>query len=439
MTLRARRALFYILVVVFFVIGAGVILYAQGWRFDLSTWRPKKVGGIFVRSYPEDAAIALDGKPVANEAGILSHGTIIDDLFPKSYLLSLSETGYDAWRENVSVFPALVTELKDAVLVPQTPTTIASGTVAGFSIVSGETILQAPDGTISWRGVIIGKGVIASESATFKNVMIKNATTGVYTLYDFDEVSSTNLSAALAESGVNAKSLTSFLIDPYDDTKIIAGDPKKILIFDTAEGLFAPVGQAVVGTALGPSLAPSPSLLAWTSFSEASGTSAVGLYDTFAKTTTISSTTVSGRTTMLHWISSQNLGVLQDDGSLYIHNTANGQFQKLADDVLSFAATPDGSMIAAVEQSSLEIFSFTDAGTYHRFNLPGVSRVIWYSDMDHLFIVYPNRVAFLDLEDAGLNNLTTVAQGTAPFYDALTNELSLITPTHQLVQFTFPN
>ncbi len=126
MTRSSRRRLFYALLALFFVLGAGVVLYAQGWRFDFAIGRFDKVGAIYLRTFPADAAILLNGKPVQSQVGFLTRGTLIGDLFPKTYQLKLTAAGYDDWHESVSVLPSLVTELKNAVLVPRNATSVAA-------------------------------------------------------------------------------------------------------------------------------------------------------------------------------------------------------------------------------------------------------------------------------------------------------------------------
>ena len=70
MSHSSRRALFYVLLFVFIVLGTGIILFAQGWRMDFPSFRVSKIGGIYVRSYPENADIFLNGKPIYEPIGI---------------------------------------------------------------------------------------------------------------------------------------------------------------------------------------------------------------------------------------------------------------------------------------------------------------------------------------------------------------------------------
>ncbi len=445
MTRRERRTIFYALLGLFFVLGTGVVLYAEGWRIDFKNWRPEKVGAIYVRSFPQYTGISLDGKSVPSGAGLLSRGTLISDLYPRTYTLALEAQGYDAWRENAAVLPSLVTEFNDAVLVPSAGTPAASGTVQTFVIGGGVTATEGTNGQIIWRGRPMGRGTIVALNADLTSIIIKNSG-GIYTFHDPESTASVNLSALFAANGLDETAIRNAVVDPASATRIVISTARRVWLFDggTAAPTLAPIDEAPAGSAIGPALAVStvsPSLLAWTRFSAASDSSAVVLYDEFAGTLAINTTTVPGRTVALAWVKPNALGVLQNAGSLYLYDAGARTFAKLADDATSFSATADGSLLAALERHGLEIFAFTSARTYHRFNLPNASSatgVIWYRDMDHLFVEYPDRVAFLSLDDLGLANLTTVAEGTAPSYDPSANALYMIDPHHVLMRFNFP-
>jgi hypothetical protein len=67
-----------------------------------------------------------------------------------------------------------------------------------------------------------------------------------------------------------------------------------------------------------------------------------------------------------------------------------------------------------------------------------VQGLLWYKDDAHLFVQYPDHVAFLDLADTNLKNLITVSAGTDPFYDQQENSLYLIDQGRKLLRFDFP-
>jgi len=340
------------------------------------------------------------------------------------------------------VEPSLVTDLDHAVLVPASGTSVASATITDFDFDGGALIVKQSSGTIVWQGNNIGKGTIMTQSPNGGVVIIKSAATGNFLLYNSGTGTPVNLSNALARASVSPKTVTSIAIDPYDATEIVLRSSDHIWTFDVARGVLTGLDHAVnPDRNLGPSIAISPSIIAWTRSSIASNTSALTLYDKSSKTTMVVSSTLATGNAKLKWIKDGVLGVLQNDGSLYIYDVNAGTLKDLADTVQEFEPTDDGSMIATIERNSMEIFSLTDASIYYRFNLPAVSTaqgIIWYKDENHLFLEYPDHISFLDLADSGLANFTTVADGTSPLYDPEANSLYLIDASSSLVRFDFP-
>jgi hypothetical protein len=186
--------------------------------------------------------------------------------------------------------------------------------------------------------------------------------------------------------------------------------------------------------------------MAWARLSVASdnagapGTSQIIVYDKFSGDTVDSSLFIKGPVKQLVWVKNNVLGILENDNTLYLYNVPKEQLSTLANDVKQFYPATDGSAIAALEYHSLEIFSLTTSD-YYRFPLPQIADVqglIWYKDQAHLFVQYPDRVAFLDFADTGLKNLTIVSAGTAASYDPQQNALYLIDSGQKLLRFDFP-
>ncbi len=468
MTLRARRVLFYGLFALFFIVGTAIVLYAQGWRLDLATFKTEKVGAIFVESFPSNASITLDGKAVRNTTGFLSRGTLISDLFPRSYTLSLAAPGYDAWTEHVSVEPTLVTEMKYAVLVPANASSASPAAQVAdfFEATGGGVVTQSAGGTIATprptagggltatSSLVIAHGALAGHSADFSTALVRTPS-GAYLAYDLapagagtQATSTTDISALLAAKGVTAKSITAIAVNPFNGANVLVETPSHFYTIDLSAGTVATLATAPSGRTLEAPLAISSSWLAWAQYDAAADTSHVIVYDPFSDNTIDATLSVPGRIASLQWIRSTVLGVLGTDGELYRYDVPSETATKMADSVKAFTTTADGSTVAALEAKSIEIFSLTipaSQGGYYRFNLPNMASVrslIWYGDGTHLFVVYPDRVKFLDLADLSLANLTTVssiATGTMPQYDPQQNALYLIDQGGKLLRFEFPN
>ena len=238
MKIQTRKRIFYVFLLLFVVIGATVVFYAEGWRINFSTLDAEKAGGIYVRSFPNNAQIILNGKPIQNQSAFLSPGTFISGLFPTTYTLTLSASGYDAWTESPQVIPSLVTEMKYAVLVPKMATNVATTTpdVAGFFETNGGIVTANASATITWLGKTIGYGTVVSHSTDLRTAIIRtvSARTGAttYSLYDFTAATSTNLSALLQRAGIVSTPSTNVFVDPYDDTSVIAQTPSEIVAID---------------------------------------------------------------------------------------------------------------------------------------------------------------------------------------------------------------
>jgi hypothetical protein len=444
MKLHTRRRIFYVFLLLFVVIGLVVVLYAEGWRLNPTTLDAEKAGGIYVRSYPDNASITLDGKPIHNQSAFLSRGTFISGLFPKTYTIQLSAAGYDKWSEQAPVIQSLVSEMKYAVLVPQAAINVAtSEDVSDYFEIDKDIVAQNTSGTILWQGAPIGKGTLVSHSTNLKTAIIRsinsqNVTT--YWLYDFTNATTTNLDPIIQQSEIAITPKLNIFIDPYDDTRILVQTPTRIAQIDSDTDQTMPVEVAPAGELIGASVAISPSVMAFPLFSSAKNISQVIVYDKFSGNIIDSSLTVAGPIKQLAWIKDNQLGVLEDNNSLYLYNVSGEQLTKLADDVKQFYPTTDGAAVAALEYNSLEVFSFTTQD-YYRFPLPQVSDVqglIWYKDENHLFVIYPGHVSFLDFTDITLKNFTTVSDGTDPWYDPQENSLYLIDPGQQLLRFDFP-
>jgi len=336
MKLQTRKRIFYVFILLFVVIGAAVVLYAEGWRLNLSTLEAEKAGGIYVRSYPDDAQIALNGKSVPNQSAFLSRGTFISGLFPKTYTLQLSAAGYDAWTENTQVVPSLVAEMKYAVLVPKTATNIATTTaaVSDFFETDGQTIVTDSSATISWLGKIIGYGTVVSHSADLRTAVIRtiSAKTGAttYSFYDFTTATSTNLSALLRQSDIRSTPTTNVFVDPYDDTNIITQTPAQIVAIDSDTHRTTVVDTAPAGETIESPIAMSPSVMAWARYANASDTSQIVIYDKFSGDTTDDSLRIIGPVKQLAWVRNDVLGILASDNTLYLYNVPNEQLSTLA-------------------------------------------------------------------------------------------------------------
>ena len=121
--------------------------------------------------------------------------------------------------------------------------------------------------------------------------------------------------------------------------------------------------------------------------------------------------------------------VQEDDGELYLYEPSRGDVRAFASDVKDFVLNTDRTMVATLERSAIEVFSFKDEDEYWRFAPPQahlIKKLLWHKDSEHLFVVYPERTRLLDITDAALENFEEVAESSLVEYDEEDNSLFFI-------------
>lgn len=125
MTRYTRRIFFYSCIAVFAVIAPLLIAYSLGYTFDLGTRSVEKIGGIFIKSKTPRLSIFLDGAFV-KQTSYLSGDALLTDIPPGTHRLRLEKAGFFPWSATISVQPALVTDLRNILLISNPPVIAAS-------------------------------------------------------------------------------------------------------------------------------------------------------------------------------------------------------------------------------------------------------------------------------------------------------------------------
>ncbi len=112
MTVVGRRVLYASAMLVFIVVAPALILYAQGFRFDLRTFRWSSRGGIYLSSNPSGAVVSMDGVPMTGRTPLF-----VRNVQPGSYRVDIVREGYQPWSDTVSVRDRTTAKI-DATLLP---------------------------------------------------------------------------------------------------------------------------------------------------------------------------------------------------------------------------------------------------------------------------------------------------------------------------------
>lgn len=235
MSRRARRVLFYILVVVFAVSGTAAAFYSNGWRIDTETWAVRKTGAIFVRVQPREAEITVDGEATKGGSGFLLSGTLIKNLLPGEYEVTLTAAGFKNWSNILPVKEGVVTEIKDIALVPdEVPSIHTASTTAEIALTAGGPAITSSAGKLTYQGKTLAGSKFIGATADLNRVVTYNGRQDTYLWNDLREGLTVNLNLRFraAKPAVNGRADTSgirkMISDPSRTSMVIVVTNKAV-------------------------------------------------------------------------------------------------------------------------------------------------------------------------------------------------------------------
>ncbi len=113
-TLDRRLIYFVVSLLILFMAGTAVILFARGYNFDFREKTFTKTGIISISSVPTQASVYL------NDSLVTATNNTIDNLLPGKYTIKVTKEGYTSWEKEVEVKKEVVTPL-EIVLFPSVP------------------------------------------------------------------------------------------------------------------------------------------------------------------------------------------------------------------------------------------------------------------------------------------------------------------------------
>lgn len=132
MTRRKRTILFFVFTLLFLITSLVVVLYSQGYRFDLEEKKVTRSGAFYFKVIPKNVQIELDHRP-KDKTDIFFGTSYIDNLFPKKYRIEIKKEGYQSWKKNLEIKEKQVTEAKNIILFPANPSfSVLSNNAADF-------------------------------------------------------------------------------------------------------------------------------------------------------------------------------------------------------------------------------------------------------------------------------------------------------------------
>lgn len=400
MTHSFRTKLFILFVALFCVIGGGLLLYTQGYRVDLTTWRVQKTGALYIETSVHPVSIELNNQPYEDKSSFIQRGTFIPTVLPKRYRLVIKKDGYAPYEKNISIVPGQVTRLLHVLMVPLR---IATTTYAN---IPGNTIIDSANST-----------ELITYDETKKNY---------YDVRLDTPSKSVNLSLKLA--ALTRRAVVSMAFYPQESNRFIIQTQTGLSVVDLTAKTQTPIVQS--------------SSLAWWGVRgnnvyaiTATGTSATGTNTPTSTVTLVSvfdlslakiaqtytlalpaSSTVVGAD-----FSSSRAALILKDGSLLIYSLNDNTYTRIADTVKAALFSPDGSRLLYQDQDGkMFAYLFNDdivalnasANTALRLSILETARVSkfwWAPDEYHVLCVYPDKITIAEITQSEPNEQFTVA------------------------------
>ena len=123
MTLKVRRIISLIFILLFLTIAPAIVLYAAGFKLSKNGFFIQKTGIFIIDSNPRGAKIFIDGKvqknfvsSLFNKNNFIVTPAKIKNLLPGEYNLSLELNGYSGWQKQLTIYPGSSTFAEDIYL-----------------------------------------------------------------------------------------------------------------------------------------------------------------------------------------------------------------------------------------------------------------------------------------------------------------------------------
>lgn len=406
MNLKTRRVLLFTFIILFFPIGASLVLYSKGWQFNPKTFSFYRAGAINIGGQPENTKIKIKELNRQIDAGSRKKGILISDLVPADYTLEVEKDGYQSWVKNLAVRSALVAQTYKIILLPkQIETELFLSSVKNFWLGKKYTAWQTTGGKL----IINNKTVKGTELIDWINddsALTYDKTTKNYFVVD---ASKNGVSLNINLIFNNLKEKRSFndsdpfvKIIPYSvgGNKLLVLTQNKIYFLD-----FFKFDLEIIPVA--------PSSVLFLKNNDLFLIKQTGLYsfNIISRNEKLITVDIKNKPELADLSPNDEGLALISDKKLILVNLSDGTTKEIAPEVKYFKFSPDNEKIAYLESDGgLKIFFLKDQTDYSEkkagdFSDLGahssnpIKSFEWHKDSAYLFVKYLNSLSLLEIDD----------------------------------------
>ena len=411
MSIKTRRFLFYSLVLLFILLGTFLVFNSRGYRLDWKNFQVEATGAIYVSSTPSKAQIELDGEKVKNESGILQEGTLIDNLLPGEYTLSIALDGYSSWEKSVEVESGSVRVFDSVILVPETEPLQLGDSLADRIVSAGKHLAVEGGGGVSLDGTLVsGHKIIAlSDSGTL--LTKSTATDNYYLANAFKPNENLNLTLVFNNLKIQkldlpgAVDIKKVLPYPYNDHRFVVATNQALYLLDVDK---LTLEQIAIG--VNDFFIEGQNNIAWVKEGQ------VKLFNLPLRSETVALElgANNGPLRDLKDVSSTWLA-LNESGELVSLNSKSDP-ETIGSSVKSFSLSPKEEDIAILKQNgSLSIYNLESKISVDIDSSGVTTDTAWFKDAVHIFLLKGSTLIFAEVSNAHLENSVVLAKDVQSF------------------------
>lgn len=425
MTLRTRKILFYFLIILFLIISVAAIFYSNGWRFDLETLTINKLGALYFEIIPADTTITIDKTNFEFNPGIFRSGTLIANLFAKTYNVKVTKNGYQPWMKQLVVQPSLVTQAPLALLLPEKFNLGASigDNIQNFWIGAKYPITLRDNALKLNSQTIIGNRI---ETWSKDGSQIITELNNSYFLVNLDTpANAVNLNLMLKnlQGQKDASSIWIAGFSPLNKNQIILATQKALYLLDIRTLIAETIHKE-----------PVEALTSQNNEIFFSSAGKIFIYNLVLKIKTpLMDFAFESIKDILLSQSNDYMAILEKNGTLYIADRKSPAPKQIAQRISIAVFSPDGKKIAFLSDKK-ELLVHTliaksqNSEKLARFNLGTIgTEIAWHKNSEYLFVEYPSGVYLLETSGLPPINLQTIDMETNKYrYDPNNNILYIL-------------
>lgn len=468
LTLNKRRIIFYLFIFIFILAGFTAIIYSYGWKPSIPKncqiskfWKCavifQKTGGIYIETEPNNVVIKINGEEFKDKSGLLQSGTLIENLLPDDYEVTVEKPNYFTWKKIFTVESGKVAKTTQIILIPKKieKTTISlMKPIDNFWFNNNQIITRSNNSLYYYASIqnlpsnsfqkLRGDEFISFNENGSK-IITQDKKSGIYYLYDVKNFSKVfNINASFAN--FNKNEIEKIYFHPFDSNRLIVETENGLISLDTSKFKTEnyleekPVSWTIKNSNIYyiKKVFNKDSLLNDYSFYSLNlitkSESPIGQSLTYGKK--ITKIEVSNSEAIIAYLNENN--------NLFVNIDKN--FQKISDNAKDFVFSPDSKRIAALEDNGrIKIYFFEDqadlnkkAGDFSLINLEDkkdIQKISWHENYGYLLVKYPNTIKLTEIDDREPINKYGVITDYKDFYYDIKSNLLYFNQENNLYYF----